>query len=251
MARKKYTIDEHVASIIACGGPEGALVNRYTYDFLDEVIDEIHSKGELLDIRTYHFNSVNNIWNLKEGGINYELGREMTCELYNFLDERYDWSHLDMVRKITKEPFDHELIKYNKTCCGMLQGVYEGSPSKAVIDFLQNHTDPKIKEEFIDLRDYHFWQSPQNIWISKDKNKNFGLAAEATKELIQVLQERYKWTEQEACQNVKVRHFKEEPIKYGAILWGMFTNVYNDSTKEAIAVYKTHTTRNLDKDIVI
>ena len=233
--RRRLTLDDHVDSIIAAGGPQGALKRVYRIDILDEILHEIHSKGQLLDLRAYHFKSTHGIW--REGGyVNYKLARQAIGELTEILKEKHAWSNEQIIQNISKNHFNKELLKYGVTVGGMLYCVYGSSPSRAMIDFLKNHPDEEVSKKFSDLKEYHFGRV-QNMWNKKDGTKNFELSRQATGELLDILKKRNGWDYEQVVEKINREHFSNEPIKYNATLRGMLASVYEDSLHAAVKDY--------------
>ena len=236
--KRKPTLEDHVNSIIADGGPDGALKKRYQYDFLEEILDEIHSRKKLLDLRAYHFKGTVNMWS-EEDSINYELARQATGELIETLKEKYAWNDEQVIENITAKHFHKETIKYGVRVAGMLTHVYENSPSQAVTDYFQNHPNEKTKNKFKDLKEYHFKAIQKHLWTKKDGTKNYELARQATGEFLDTLKERYGWDYEQVIENIRAKHFLKEPIKYNATLSGML-RVYNHSPSQAVIDFLQH-----------
>ncbi len=205
------------------------------------MLKAIHLKRKLLDLRAYHFSDVLNIWNLKDGTINYELAREATGELLNALMGRYG-DYEQIVANIQKRHFCEEQILYGANLSGMLQRVYDSTQSKAVIDYLQNHPNKEVSSHFKDLREYHFGYTKHSTWTTKGRKK-YELARQATGELLDVLKERNGWDYEQVVQNIQQKHFISEAIRHGgATLGGMLANVYDDSPSKAVIDFlKNHT----------
>jgi len=234
MGKKKPTLEDHVNSIIAAGGPKGSLVKSYMCGFLEEVLDEVHSRDRLLDLRPYHFKKVLKIWK-DEGRINYDLGRQATGELINTLKTKHKCNYEEVIRKISSASFHKEQIKYGAKIGGMLLHVYENSPSKAVIDYFQFHPSGKIRNRFKALQTYHFSRVPRHTWTNEEGEKNYPLARQGTGELVGRLKEKG-WSDEEIKENISWYHFHHEKIDFGATLAGMLLRVYDDE-KDAIEDY--------------
>ena len=239
--KRKPTLEDHVDSIIAAQGPKGALKKRYQYNFLEEILNVIHSRGEFRDLRAYHFKGAINMWHTTEGITNYELAREATGELLDVLKERYGWDYEHVIQNIRAKHFQNEPIRYNTTLCGMMHNIYEDSPSWAVMDFLQNHPDEDVRKKFKDLKPYHFSDGQKHIWTKKDGTKNYELARQAIGELIAKLKEKHRWSDEQVIENINLKHFQNEPIRYNATLSGMIAIVYDDSPSRAVIdFYRNH-----------
>lgn len=238
MGSGKLTLEDHVNSIIAAGGPNGALKKSYMYDFLEDILDAIHTRGELPDLRAYHFKKVWGIWRLGKKR-NYRLAREATGELLDTLMQKHGWNYEQVIENIRKVHFDKEKIKYGAKLQGMLYHVYDGSPSKAVMDYLKHQKDQEIRRKFRDLRPYHFGKCQQNLWIGKDGTKNYKLARQGMAEFHRVFKKRFGWDDKKFKRNLCRKHFYQIRIKYNARLIGMLRKVYG-SAREAANDYFRH-----------
>ena len=246
MVRKTLTLEDHVQSIIAAKGPDGALKTMYQHHELQDILARIHERGELPDLRAYHFYGTFNVWQLPDGNKNLELAREAIAELVEILKQRYGWELEDIVRNITSRHFREEEMLFGATLGGMLQVAYRGSPSEAIMDYLRNHPDVDVRKEFAKLRPYHFRKAQSGTWTNKDGTKNLELAREATEELLDVLKQRYGWELEEVVRNITSRHFYEEEIMFGATLGGMLNGAYRGSPSEAVIDYlQNHPDRNV------
>src|SRR3989344_9329797 len=179
MSSKTLTLEDHVQSIIAAKGPDGALKTMYQHHELQDILARIHERGELPDLRAYHFYGTFNVWQLPDGNKNLELAREATGELLETLRKRYGWELEDIVQNIIKKHFCEEEIRFGATVGGMIGIVYNNSTHAAVMDYLQNHPQEEVMERFRKIRPYHFKKTPQGSWKKKDGTKNIELAREA------------------------------------------------------------------------
>ena len=215
------------------GSTAGAVMDYFKHHSNRKIRDRFK------DLKPYHFHrSQSHAW-VKDGKVNYELAREATGELLALLRKKYKWSYEDAIRNIRRDHFRNEELKYGTSLGGMLNAVYKGSPSEAVRDFLQNHPDQKIKNQFSVLRPYHF-RGKKHIWVLKNGRKNRKLAREATGELIGVLRSTYGWSHEQAVERITSKHFKTEPIRFNAKLSGMISHAYSNSPKAAIRDYMRH-----------
>jgi len=227
------SLDEHVASIIAEKGPEGAIVGQYDYNHLDLILSEIHRRKNLMRLKAYHFRNTRNMWNLVEGFKNYELAREATGELITKMKKMCGWKDKAIIKYINFREFQTQPLSHGVKLSGMLTYVYDDSPSAAVIDYYKHHSNREVREEFKDLRPYHFSRCPLNIWRRKGKKK-YKLAREAMGEFYAVVHKKYGWTYSDLMTKLTKDDFMFEKIKYGATLGGMFERVYDSSPSKAI-----------------
>lgn len=250
MAGKKstQTPEIHAQSIITERGPRGALTQRYHYNALEEILSIVHQRvpegDELKDLRAYHFKGTRWMWHTEEGITNVELACGATGELITLLKVRNNWNDGEIIAHITQKHFHKEPIKFDATLGGMIDGIYHNSPSAAVIDYYQNHPDAQLQLEFKDLKPYHFAQAPRNTWTEKNGAKKYGLAREATRELVAILKKMRGWDDNQLKENIKTEDFETVQIKFGATLGGMLANVYSSSPKAAIEDYFANIAKN-------
>lgn len=237
---KRPMLEDHVNSIIAAGGPSGALKKRYQYDFLCQILDKIHEREELLDLKAYHFMRTSHRWKFKDGSKNFALAREATGTLVELLRDRHGWSYEQIIENIRQEHFHKTRIGYGAKLAGMLVTVYDDSPSKAMIDYLQNHPSSEVREQFKDLKPYHFKNGQKHIWKLENGRKNYELARRATGELLEILREKYGWDYEQVIKNIQQKHFYKEKIRFGATLNGMLSNVYEGSPSKAVVDFLKH-----------
>jgi len=248
MARKKPTLEDHIRGIIAGDGPEGAPQKKYEYRQLEKILEQVHSHGKLLDLRSYHFKGTRNIWNLDNGKKNYALAREATGELIDILREEHGWSYEEVVQNIKEDTFKTHEIKYGAKLGGMVKNVYEYRHADAFIDYFKHHQDPEVRERFRNLKPYHFSKAPQNMWVDKKGNKNFRLARKATGELLLTLKKKYDCTYAQLISKITEYDFFREEIDFGTTVSGMFQKVYDSSPSWAVMnFFRRHTDKRVRK----
>jgi len=203
--------------------PSAAIMNAYS---------TLPWKGREVWLKPYYFSQCpKNTWTLLDGTKNYELAREATKEMVYNLMEKYSWKLEDVPQKIQQEHFSEKILPFNSNVSGMLNRVYNLSPSAAIIDAFE--TIP-WNGRTVELKPYHFTRCARHTWTNPDGSKNNELAKEATRELVEILMENNNWGLEDIPKNITGLHFEEYLLPFNANLSGMLQHVYNASPSEAI-----------------
>ncbi|MBI2129817.1 hypothetical protein HYU07_06290, partial [Candidatus Woesearchaeota archaeon] len=176
-----------------------------------------------------------------EGG--KKNGRELTGQLIERLKQRYG-SLIEVIKNIKQDDFYNEqfefknkegVIEYN--LFPMLKRVYTYSPSAAVMDWIKNNSNEKIRRKYAGIRPWHFARVPTGTWKDEEGKQN---GRELTRQLIEKLKQRY-GSLIEVIRNIKYEDFHNEQFEFknkdGVItynLLSMLTLVYTGSPSAAV-----------------
>jgi len=233
------TIDDAIDFILANAPVEGVVCEKscfprsgFQYTLVDVAIDELHRRGEFLDLEAYDVRGTFNMWHTTEGITNNELARRGTRTLLTKLQQdNLDKTFEQILPNITKQDFSKTPInKYGTTLKGMLTSVYDASPYEALKDLIDH--DEEL-EEFKDFQPYDMRMAPQKSWKGPKGRK---LARQATKTLLQKIQaENPDKKLEQIIPNITKQTFYTTPInRYGTTLHGMLVSVYDDSPYNAL-----------------
>jgi hypothetical protein len=172
-------------------------------------------------------------WTLPNGEKNVVLARCATKQLIRAL-QLDSWRTLStLLPVISKEDFTaFPINKYGTTLTGLLGIVYRGTLHAAIHDLAMHDNEFAA---FRDLMPYDMLRTPQNTWTLPTGEKNFALARQATRELVESLQRFSGLTLEKIFSSINSETFLSHPFnKYGTTLGGMFASLYECSTFAAI-----------------
>ena len=212
-------IEEILDYVLENGGPDRnrmahPVLKMVKYDDLQEALSTIHEQEQLLHIKPYHFKKVEGVWQGEEGKRN---AYGVTSELIQTLETRYEWKLPNIIMNIGAEHFHKEPIKIETpdgnityTALTMLSRVYDDSPSAAVLDWIHNNEDLRIRDGYRHIGTFHFRQLPKNFWNTE---KGRTAAHTLVGDLIEKLKQKNKWTLAELIENITADHFQKETLE--------------------------------------
>jgi hypothetical protein len=205
------------------------------------------------NIKPWHFATASQGCWQGEGGRKH--GREVVNNLINHLRKKNGWTLTELIQNITGDHFEEEVL-ITKTPEGdisysagsALNITYHGSPSEAILDWIQHHPKKRVRKGYKQLKPWHFGMSPMGTWEGDKGKEN---AREVIGEFVSELMFMYGWDVDEAHQKANWRdHALALEIKTivpdGILKYkpsNVIRNTYNSSVFLAIADWREHSSQ--------
>lgn len=170
-------IEEHVQN-----GDFPFPIKRCKYSSVEAAVNSLHLQGRFLDLDVYDLRGTTNLWR-SNGDTNFELARRAIRQFVNCLQKKGKLE--DLLPRISQKQCYKPFNRYGTNLRGPLS-VYGGSPYRALKDLFDNDDD------FADCRDFQPYDllcAPKKTW-KNNGSMNYGLAGQATKQLILKMVER-------------------------------------------------------------
>ncbi len=145
-------------------------------------------------IKTFHFRQLpKNFWDTEEGRT---AAHTLVGDLIEKLKRKNKWTLAELIENITADHFQKETLE-TETPDGIItytarkpfSSKYKQSPSAAVLDWIHNNEDPKIRRGFRNIRPWHFERPPRHSWQDEKRMERI---CQVTREIIQSKGERNK-----------------------------------------------------------
>ncbi|MBS3128443.1 hypothetical protein J4410_04830 [Candidatus Woesearchaeota archaeon] len=217
MKRKKtraQTLDEITDFIRRNNGPdlEGrahSKIKRINYDDLRDALQELHARGEVPEIRAYHFLTVNTMWKGEDGE---ELARAAFGEFVAY-HQRKGLTIDELIEKGDKYLLEERIpipgCDYAFSIKNAIAQKHRSSFVLAMLDWLQNNPDEEIRVRYQHVRPWHFGVAPAGTWKGEQGITN---AREAFGEFI-VYQQSKGWSLADLIEKGDGSLFEQVPVQ--------------------------------------
>lgn len=214
-------------------------------DYLKNNDEDQNLRKEFEGLRPYHFAvSPHGTW-VNSGRNPYAL--ELTCLMLKDISEERGISILQAIQSIRTTDFHRNLRFSNRYGSMKFSGgkafesgkVYNHSPTRAVLDWMKNNPDEKIRQEFGNFKLFYFTHVPDETYKGENRAQ---IGREATAIIMdELLLEHGSY--ESAVKHIKPAHFKKARIYrngFGEISYTLdkvFNGVYGRSCIKAVVDY--------------